>query len=729
MSLKFIPSRVPLFYDESLPGFTPPISWEGAKVRVKVKVKPFDPHFSDLVNSIRSKAEKKYPGATILVVPEFEEPEQKDIQKLVTASDTDKVSIYVAKTVPEALSSQTGRLIAYLVARLQKVTGSVPSAGREIQFQSVSAEDILSFKKVRLDFSRPGVRLVQGRNEDWEDASNGSGKTNLLSLLRVGLFGETSKGQACDELIRRESNEKTPSCVVVRYKNTRGQECRIFRCRKPARLQWMVEDHDRSSGAGKKRTGISTQELIEKSVGMSAGVFDHSVLIDQKLLHMARSFLYGTDKTRKNLLDEFLFTERFVQAGELVRRDKMRIELEISEVEHQLSQVQVFLSQYKSQLSEIQSNPHRKELQAEYARVKKALDRLPVPSKSPVQLHQEKEILENVEEEVEKIQRQYDSRGGELRATENQLQEAIRKISLVKDKKCPTCGQVMNSRKAEVQGNALRLELEQLHVFQAKHEVIQRRQEAKIKNLSKQLVAVRWAEQEAESLVQKRYSLQARLQDLRQAIKSDPTEELVQGLRKLIYQRKRLQKIFSVAKRALNAELAFLSYGEKVMSRSGIVNFLYAQACSPLNAVARKYAELFTGGVLQLRFSAKRQLKSGELVQEFDVQVINVQGGEATQDQSRGEEQLAAFMCVLCLRTLGPRTDVLILDEPTEGLDPVNSQRFAKGLLALEEEIPSILLASHNEYLKARFADTDGLLVVKEKGISRLIRIGAGGII
>ena len=177
---------------------------------------------------------------------------------------------------------------------------------------------------------------------------------------------------------------------------------------------------------------------------------------------------------------------------------------------------------------------------------------------------------------------------------------------------------------------------------------------------------------------------------------------------------------FKAALEAICEHENFLEYCETVLSRKGLVNFLYEQVCGTLNQSARDYAEMFTGSVIQLRFSPITQRKSGEIVNEFSIEVVNTQGGESKTDQSRGEEQLAALMCVLCLRDIGPRSNLLILDEPTEGLDAVNSRRFADGLNGLQKKFPCILLATHNPDIKARFSEERQIRVVKKNRVAEV---------
>ncbi|WP_252898599.1 AAA family ATPase [Secundilactobacillus odoratitofui] len=75
-------------------------------------------------------------------------------------------------------------------------------------------------------------------------------------------------------------------------------------------------------------------------------------------------------------------------------------------------------------------------------------------------------------------------------------------------------------------------------------------------------------------------------------------------------------------------------------------------------------------------------------------------------DASGGEQQLIALGILLL-----SAPSVLLLDEPTKGLDPVRRQRLGKILKRLQQERGvTIVMVSHDMAFSARFADHCTLL-------------------
>ena len=73
-------------------------------------------------------------------------------------------------------------------------------------------------------------------------------------------------------------------------------------------------------------------------------------------------------------------------------------------------------------------------------------------------------------------------------------------------------------------------------------------------------------------------------------------------------------------------------------------------------------------------------------------------------DLSGGEQQRAALAKVLLAKP-----DILLLDEPTKGMDALFKQKFAKMLCQLKSKGVSILLVSHDIEFCAKYADRCGL--------------------
>ncbi|PLS07222.1 ABC transporter ATP-binding protein [Neobacillus cucumis] len=74
-------------------------------------------------------------------------------------------------------------------------------------------------------------------------------------------------------------------------------------------------------------------------------------------------------------------------------------------------------------------------------------------------------------------------------------------------------------------------------------------------------------------------------------------------------------------------------------------------------------------------------------------------------DLSGGELQKAALACILIRRP-----EILLLDEPTKGLDPISKENLAKILLSLQAAGMTILMSTHDVEFAAQYATKCGMM-------------------
>jgi len=158
-----------------------------------------------------------------------------------------------------------------------------------------------------------------------------------------------------------------------------------------------------------------------------------------------------------------------------------------------------------------------------------------------------------------------------------------------------------------------------------------------------------------------------------------------------------------------------LLYAEKVFARNGLPAYLNAQICPELNRAAELYSEKFAQKEIQVVFGVDEEGR-------MDVQVVNAHGGEGVLDQSEGELKVASLITSFACRAAAPKTNLLILDEPGDGLDPTSARQFARGLLAVGDKFGTILCVTHNENILSELDGSKRILVVKENRVSRVVQ-------
>src|SRR5262249_20391699 len=111
---------------------------------------------------------------------------------------------------------------------------------------------------------------------------------------------------------------------------------------------------------------------------------------------------------------------------------------------------------------------------------------------------------------------------------------------------------------------------------------------------------------------------------------------------------------------------------------------------------------------------------------EFVPVVLNATGGEDIDAQSDGERALAGLIASFALREIAPRCNVLILDEPGNGLDPSSARQFAKALRELKAKFETIFVTSHNVHILQELQGENLIVVEKQNGVSRIVEDGNG---
>jgi DNA repair exonuclease SbcCD ATPase subunit len=443
--------------------------------------------------------------------------------------------------------------------------------------------------------------------------------------------------------------------------------------------------------------------------GYDFHTFENAVYIDDAV---SNGFLLGTQKERMDLIHKLVNLERFEQALGTINEDLKRNSRGVESNSRKLVQ----LGQQREDLeTEIQSlgeqitgdwEIRRAAAEKEVAAAQRSLAAL-AGSKDAYQEMQRS--LDDLCVESERLLRQRSEISGELQQVNRQRAQVQK---LIAEGRCGMCGQP--TREA---GKKMLAALPPVDKLEEKlQKVTQARlaQQTKINELDEELLAYQ----------RKTSELEGRLSEARSALgwaeqgaREERERNLKLGDRKrtLAARLFRTTRLIGAVERHLQ-ELAvdgeMLDYAQKACSRSGMPLLLCAQLCPVLNAAAVRYAEIFFDGKQQVRFAAGAE--------NFGVAILNPSGSSTIVGQSDGEAAMAGLVTAFALREAAPQTNVLILDEPANGLDPEGVRSFARGLLALKRKFSTILVTTHNAALAGILEEEKTWTVVKEQGVSRL---------
>lgn len=694
-----IESEIPRLYDVDWPGFkeSKPKSWKGALIRVRVLCEKGE-DIEEKAASARSLFEG-YTGAELVIVPKFAEDLKAEVVDMDASGQT-RLRNYVEQTCPEPFRGDQVKLLSYLKTRLTQA-GLQFTKPKKVEFISGHGENFLSYKELDVDYTTPGVTLVTGKNRSWPGRSNGSGKTNYAQLLAVSLAGSTFKGQTHDKWSKRNSQGR--SVASSKFK-VDGMVYEAWRERKPSALH-ILDSKGADISTGNKAP--EAQRQLEELTGFSWETLSAVLYVDQR---NQNSLLLGTDSQRKDILEKLQHLEKYKEASTRIKKDIADLYNATVEATQRLEIDKNTLQHVREQLDSINSLTTDKDaVKRQYTQMKQDLQRMKKPVKQEARRNVLLKAKSTLDKEVQGHFITYKLLTGEM----SKVLGRLKRLQTIEGHQCPTCEQQV--RKSHVSAVKRELVLEKTRLRSKEIDAKTKMEDTRtaLVGVKKELEDLEYELGEAEIA---RDNFEQEFREVEAAYRkvasyTDLKQDSLRKRREAKADIARCQEVL----RTLKYEEAFLQYCLKVVSRNGLPAFLNAQSCPALNRYADHYAELFTDGQIKVRFNVD---EAGA----FKVTVHNVSGGEHVIDQSAGETRLASLVTSFAARDTFAPCNLLILDEPGEGLDSTNAQLFAKKLAGLGSKIGTVIVISHNPYMIAELGTCNHVEIEKRKGTSHVVQ-------
>lgn len=680
--LEWVSTGMPGWYDTSVKGFKAPTTWSGTRIRVKVPVYAGEDYGAKLAEA-KTIVQNKYSGATVTVIPELQEIESKEAVLDLDVSEQGQIRSYVKQVWPEELLEYQEQAVAYLEYKIQATKmGFRLDTG--VRFKKAWAKNFLSFKTVELYLDGGGLTIITGINHDWVGRSNGSGKSNLTSLLSVALFGKTPKGQAHDDWTTNGCEEQ--SVVSLEWITADGSLVRVERTRNPSSVRLWVNGTEQSAG-GKQR---DVSKDIEMLCGFSWDMFVSLIYISRE----EQSFLWGTPKQKQETFSRLQNLERFGVAQKLVSKDIQKTQNMKQQWEYELE----LLGQ------SIEEKKQYNQPAAEVAILKKKLG--VVQKESAGISIPEIGALKQKMEVAKEVHQNYYTKQNKQAVSITAKQTRLNEFTGLLDK-CPTCGQKIPRDRVAIDKVIISLQGE-IKTERAAFNVVAKEVQVASENYLKACNTYDNARKEQYLLEAKQQQLKDNEKELRQdierwqAIGNSQAEELKQ----LQDSYKSIQAVAKV----LEFELDFLQLANSILARDGLPAYLSQMLCPKINRAAEYFSELFSDGEIKVRF----RIEEGEVVSE----IINAHGGRNLTDQSVGEGSIATLITSFAFREVVTRTNLIVLDEPADGLDAANARAFANGIRKMKDTFGSVFLITHSDAIMAELADVKLITVEKQDGVS-----------
>lgn len=685
----------PGLFDPSLPDFPQKVP-AGSTVRIRYAVPPNETEASAAV-PVRAKAVKCYPNCQIVTEP-LEEDTAVEVQDVVTdESDAAAIAAYCTQAIPDALRDDVQAVVHDIVVKLSE-SGAVVRQTEELQFIGFEAKNVLMFEHIKYEFKK-GVTLVSGCNHDWDGRSNGAGKTNFLQLPLIALSGKTSKGQTADGW--RRNGSKGESWVKL-HLEVGAHSITIQRGREPKGVRVFVDGADVTRGKEPE-----TQRQIEELTGITWDVAVTSLWVDQR---RANKLLHGQDAERKTLLSQFLNLERFSKAQVLAKQQRDTRAAALQQAQADLAAEQNSVATLEQAVG---TSIDEDALRTAQACLEKAqADLAEMEETVRTEINRLRKEAAAAEEEIAEAQRRKGVAATKLGAAQKTVDDkdtAIHKARKLDVAECPTCG-------AELDRKAVK---ERITSLQAEKEAAA----ADVEDINKRIAGYKDTiianGDKLQSLVQRERKAQDRLVALRYEVRTAQAEvgaaarlhaAMLNTRTALYVSRQRLEVLAELVKtHAYNLDVD--KFIVSALGKNGIPAFLMARACPRLNRAARRYSRLVSNGVIQVQFALDDR-------QDIAATVLNTQGGTEVEDQSVGETTSAVLVVALALRDIMLPCNVLIADEPGDGLDEAGAKALAKVLRDLSRVYRSVLVTTHNPHIMAELSDCRVRQIVKKNKIS-----------
>lgn len=637
-----------------------------------------------------------------------------------------------------------------------------------MRFLEVTPCNFLSFGPpmiIRLDGR--GLVAVLGQNVDSGNAdSNGAGKSSIMEAIVWSLWGVTLRGLGGDDVVNRSVGK---DCRVHLTLEDGGQEYQIVRTRadsssrKPNDLLLYVNGKSVTAGINS-----DTQAQINTIIGMDIKTFTQSVLLS----HGERSFSEMTDREQKLVLEDILQIDTFAKAQAVAKRriaDKQNLlamsEGELSSIQNQHDTTTARLQDLaKLQTEHDQSLQARQlKLMREKAAVEaqseglykadgldKLIDTARDIDEARTSLGKEDDLIQGKILNLTRRQAQERSTAQQAQAKAEGQQQILRRhahtVSGLAGKACPTCQQVMDPLHADAVLQSADAELQKLDqvVLESTTKInkiddYEKRESTKLAQkraavsaeaiqLNNQLLMVQEKIQKRSATLQLICQLEQQVFVIEQQIaqleeEENPYTKLVDEAALLLEELQQQKNRLLYRTRALSLEIDHLQFWERGFSNQGLKSYVIDGVVPFLNERAQYYADIMSGGDLQITFSTQKQLKSGQWREEFQVQVVNRQGADVYKGNSAGEKRrsdiavgwalgdLAATRAKKPIRFKG-------LDEPFENLDETGEDAVIKLLHTVLPQYETILCITHSSHLQTQFQQV--LTVVKENGFTRV---------
>lgn len=638
--------------------------------------------------------------------------------------------------------------------------------------KSVDINNFLILKEAKIDLHNRGLTRICGENlDDPTSSSNGSGKSTIIEAVYWALFGDTLRHiRAADGVV---NNNVGKNCSVILHVEDEGNEYRIERYRKHSskknNLYVYINDVD-----SRGKDNRETQVFIESIIGMDKQSFANSVVFGQGHSKNLRRFSEMTDSEKKETIEKVLELDvlseahtiakdehkSLVRERDLLSDEHERISLESQGMDDEIeSSKQERDSFEESVADDLERCRLRKEdLLSKAEKLKDSIIESKVADTEKLKslIEQCESIKEGQKSVIYEEKEKYLKRIAELSATNKSVEIKIKELkeSMSKilsgefdGKVCEYCGGQVSKHKISMLEGEYEFEINDRqetikglsrYVESAKDQYSEKERESNlvIDKASSMILEYKESISESEKNELKNAQVLQRISMTKEMIQEiDNKIEDIKEMKnpwdsvyeKWVSKKNELEKSVSDKKERISELSRYIekySFWVKGYSKQGIRSYLLDKVIPFLNERVNYYLNILTDGTITANFSAVKEISSGELRENFNLEVSNLNAADVYEGNSGGERRRIDLAVSLAFNDFvssrnNKRINILLLDEVFEGVDETGLYYVIKVLEDLSRRKSSVFVITHRNELASYFSNT--ITVSRSNGMSNVI--------
>jgi DNA repair exonuclease SbcCD ATPase subunit len=567
------------------------------------------------------------------------------------------------------------------------------------------------------DLSDPELTLIEG--------PNGSGKSSIWDGISWILFGQTVRGVKNDDVINRKFKK---DCEVELSIQLRGDELRIKRYRKHSRFGDRLFFTYRGATT-ELGTLADTQKSLLELLQIDFELFRCSILFAQGETF---NFVNAGNKAQKEILSKVMRVD-YSNGLDEAKRIIKKFDNEAAENERKLAVLNSHLEaqvDWESEIKEFEDarqaaiDSIQEDIDAITSEIKTASAKLKSSTEdSDSQMKDLNFAKEKLEKSAESIKNKYFQIRSKVEALKDQNKE-LKDLS----GECPTCYQDIDEEQKADMIAANDKEIQKLSdelksVTELEKIALEKRKEnsEKIEALRNRLAANK-------AVVEKIRGLNARKKDYEARLKEKQDEENPALARKEKDEERKKEiaaKIKQIEKKQIEIQnlQPYYDFWVNAFGDSGIKSFIFDLICSSLTNKSNKYLNILTDGAITISFDTQKKLKTGELREKFDCEILKDGERVEYESYSGGEKRRISLAVDMALSEImseyyGQKFSMVVFDEQTGYMDEGGRVGFMNLLREIARE-KRVFVVDHDAEFKAMF---DMVWTVQKKsGISRVI--------